>query len=235
MEELAKLIENSNYLQPSDKEYLKSKLPAMGPVDKLKLKYSLSYGQEPVIIKSLNEMRAKFKATETVSKPNPVSKLIQSVFKPAPPKIVSIRVLDQIQYLGATTQPIQLPNQLPALSDLINIQNLEQLVLVSPRHLDSFMMTDSTPHLLQFRSKLEKMFDPINDFGIRRGYVTLFMSSPLAKAYIQTGLTALAHPELEPNSVILNTLYQIDSQYLNMRQFETTATISSYLRNITGL
>ena len=235
MEELKKLIENSTFLGPGDKEFLLSKLSSLGPVDKLKLKYSLSYNQEPVILKSLHDMRQKLQAQTAPKVPNQVNKLFQSVFKPSPPKIVSVKILDQTQYLGTATRYVDLPAQLPNLNSLLELKMLEQLVLTSTRHLDKLMLEDSETALIQLTNQLEDLFETINDFGVRRGYLALFMNSPLARSYIQTGLIALSHPELEPTSVILNTLYQIDNQYLNMHQFEIVASITNTLRRSCGL
>lgn len=62
-----------------------------------------------------------------------------------------------------------------------------------------------------------------------------FLQSPLFSGYLNTGLTALRHPELEPSKIILNLLYQIDSNYLNNKQFVQAATVSNHLRGLCGL
>ena len=63
-----------------------------------------------------------------------------------------------------------------------------------------------------FNNKIEILFESIPSITERRSYLIQYLSSPLFRIYLKTGTTALNHPELQPSSIVLNTLYQIDSQ-----------------------
>lgn len=234
--ELKELIQQSDSLQIGDKDYLLSKLSSLTPLEKLRLKTSLLGNRPPSILNQLQQVRAKFMIAETPRKPDPITQAFQTVFKPTPPKPIAISILSQPQLLGEQIKLKIINPRISALNSIVEIKSLEQLVIMTPRHV-SFDIDQNPEILLQeFNNKIEILFESISSITERRSYLIQYLSSPLFRIYLKTGTTALNHPELQPSSIVLNTLYQIDSQlYLNRKQFTSTAIINNYLRQICGL
>lgn len=234
--DLKELIQQSTFLQTGDKDYLFSKLSSLTPLEKLRLKTSLLGNRPPSILNQLQQVRAKFMATEAPRKPDPITQAFQTVFKPTPPKPIAISILGQPQLLGEQIVPRMINPRIQALNSIAEIVSLEQLAILTPRHV-SFEIDQNPEILLQeFNNKIETLFEPIASITERRSYLVQYLSSPLFRIYLKTGTTALNHPELQPSNIVLNTLYQIDSQlYLNRKQFTSAAIVNSYLRQICGL
>ena len=233
--ELLLLIDQSSHLTPSDKSYLISQISFIAPLDKLRLKHSLANGHAPAILDHLNIIRNKFANLEKPKEPNPVIKVINTLFKPAAPKIVSNSFLNQGILLGGMVPKLIPTGSITALTSLSQINSLEQLKILTSHHI-SFNLNQNTDYEMQiFYQKISGLFSKIPSINERRSYFLNFLSSPLFKAYINTGLTALRHPELQPASIVLNTMYQIDAKYLNNKQFRLTANISTCLRGLCGL
>jgi hypothetical protein len=235
MDELQVLIERSDSLHSGDKDFLLSKLNSMSPIDKLKLKHSLQSGQTPAILQSLQLMRAKFIESEKPKDPDLITRVVQTVFKPTPPKAVATSFLNQTQVLGSPIPKPPTVNPNLKLNSLNSFNSLEQLRIISPFHI-AFQL-EQNPDLIirEFYERSEDLFDKIDDIYSRRCYFMLFISSPLFGAYINTGLTALRHPELQPSNIILNTLFQIDNKHLNSKQFKYAAMIANHLTTLCGI
>lgn len=235
MDEIRSLINNSSFLSPGDKDFLITKLEKMSPVDKLQLKHSLSIGQAPRLLDTLQKMRSKFMATESPKTPDIITKIVQTVFKPTPPKIISASILNQPHLIGSQAPTAPPIGRIPTLNRLSEFSQLEQLNQLSTVHINSNNGENADQIIRQFFDKLDNLFDKINSLITRRNVFMLFLESPLFGAYMNTGLTALRHPELQPSSIILNTLYQIDAKHMNNKQFNQAASISSYVRTLCGL
>lgn len=233
--ELLALIESSPLLAPSDKSYLTNQVNFIAPLDKLRLKHSLANGHAPAILDHLRIIRDKFINLEKPKATNPVTKVLNTLFKPAAPKIVSNSFLNQGVLLGGNVPKIIPTGTIVSLPALSQIESLDQLKILTSNHI-SFNLNQNTDYEMQiFYQKISELFSKIHSINSRRDYFLNFLSSPLFKAYINTGLTALRHPELQPASIVLNTMYQIDAKYLNNKQFRLTANISTCLRGLCGL
>ena len=231
---LTELIQNSSFLATGDKDFLISMLAKMTPIEKLKLKHNLTSGQIPEVLQLLQITRAKFFESEKPPDPDLISKITQKIFRPEKPKPVSTSILAQQFLLGAPpVQPIIHPNVQP-LRNLSEFNSLDQLYLLSNEH-----FLPGVPNWEQifngFLGRLEDLFEQVGNVQNQRSYFMTFLQSPLFGNYINTGLTALRHPELQPTNVILNTLYQIDSKNLNKNQFKTAATLCNHLRGLCSL
>jgi hypothetical protein len=234
--EILDLISKSTHLTDGDKSYLAEQVTKLSPIEKLKLKHSLISGSAPSILINLESIRKKFFVSETPKPVNPISNAITSLFKPKVSTIVSNSFLNQPVLLGGKIPHLPPVNSsIKPLNKLSEINSLDQLKILTP-DLVNFTLYENIEYELQnFYHKTTELFEKINSIESRRNYFLNFLSSPLFKAYINTGLTALRHPELQPSSIILNTMYQIDSKYLNNSQFKTTSNISGSLRALVGL
>jgi hypothetical protein len=234
--EIIDSISQSTHLNDGDKNYLLELLPKLSPIEKLKLKHSLLSGSAPSILINLQSIRKKFQEGEAPKPVNPISKALSTLFKPASPQIVSNSFLNQPVLLGGVIP--HLPTSIgviETLNKIGDITSLDQLKTLNPSHVNFTLYENIEYELQNFYHKTTQLFEKINDINERRNYFLNFLSSPLFKAYINTGLTALRHPELQPTSIILNTMYQIDPKYLNGSQFKTTSNISGSLRALVGL
>jgi hypothetical protein len=54
-------------------------------------------------------------------------------------------------------------------------------------------------------------------------------------AYMNTGITALKNPDIEPRKIILDTLHQANRIYLNASQFEMASIITNHIRHLCGV
>jgi hypothetical protein len=239
---LIQLIQQSNIINDGDKNYLLSQLDKLLPIEKLKLQHSLNTGHEPSILTSLRDMRNRFLAEESANNPSqnnakdPFSKIVNNLFKQPTPKPVSHSFLNQAHLLGSRVpKPIPINQPIVQLIKLSEIQNLNQLKLLSPMHVNFSLNENIDLELKDFFINSTELFEQIDSIDIRRDYILYFFSSALFEAYIDTGLTALRHQELQPASIILNTLYQIDNKYLNNKQFRATVSICNHLRTLCGI
>jgi len=235
MDEIRNLINQSNFLSIGDKDFLLDQITKMSPVDKLQLKHSLSIGQAPRLLETLQKMRAKFMASENPKAPGLIDKIVQTVFKPATPRVISSSILNQTQLIGQTPPQAPTLGRIPTLNRLNEFTLLEQLNQLSVAHIISNTSENADQVIHQFFEKLDQLFNKVNSLITRRGLFMLFLESPMFGSYMNTGLTALRHPELQPTSIILNTLYQIDGKHLNNKQFSQAASISNYIRTLCGL
>jgi len=231
---LTELIFNSNFLAVGDKDFLVSRLGMMSPIEKLKLKHNLQSGQIPEVLQLLQVIRAKFFESEKVKEPDILTKVVQKIFKPEKPKPVSTSLLAQPNLLGSSAvQPIIRRNA-QSFRSLSEFNSLEQLFLLSGEHF-VLGMPNWEQVFHAFLDRLDQLFGQISTVQNQRSYFMAFLQSPLFGNYINTGLTALRHPELEPTSIILNTLYQIDNKNLNKEQFKFAATLCNHLRSLCSL
>ena len=253
-QEIYYLIQNIPYLNPGDKNFLWQIFPQLSPLDKMRLKNSLSSNEPPQVLQNVQLLKAKFlpkpalnqqpnqapannafQPQQKENNPNLLQKLGSAIFPEKKPEIVSPSVLINTEILGSKPpEPIQNQN-IPDLPSLNNFSHLSQLRYLTPNHVN-FGINSSAEQLLQtFFHKLENMFDSIDNIDVKRGYFMNFIQSPLFSNYLNTALTAMKHPEIKPRKVVLNTLYQTNPVFLNSKQFELTSSLSNHLRNLVGL
>ncbi len=230
---LIDLISKTPFLGAGDKNFLIQRLNNLSPLEKLKLQQSLTHGQAPAILQSLQIMRAKFFESEKPSdtkEPNFVDKIAGAILPKKEKTPVSTSVLNQPQILGAPSPQAITGESVKPLENLLDFYHPAQLQQLTSKHI-SFGLNDNQEQIIQdFTKNLTKAFDKVTDLNIKRSYFMNFMLSPLFVSYINTGLTALRHPELQPNKIVLDLLYQINTNYLNNKQFANTALITNHLR-----
>lgn len=233
--QLQALIQNTPHLSAGDKSFLLEKIVMMSPLDKLKLRQSIETGVAPSILQQLQLTRAKFFDQEIPKPIDAITKVINSVMPPKPKKVISFSVLSQPNLLGGPVPQAVTTDKVSTIQNLSQFNNPAQLSQLHPSHI-SFNINDNADQTIQsFLNQLDNVFEKIPSLNIRRCYFMNYLQSPLFSGYLNTGLTALRHPELEPAKIILNLLYQIDPNYLNTNQFVQAAKISNHLRGLCGI
>lgn len=233
---LIQLIQGSAFLSQGDKSFLIEKVAQMNPLEKLKLQQSLAHGQAPNILQSLQVLRAKFFESERPKEPDLLTKVASAILPKQPRKVLNTSILTNSNLLGGPVPQAVKPTQpIPQLHKLSDFVAPEQLSMLQSRHV-TFDLHDNVDHIMQdFLRRLDAIFHKIENVQVRRNYFMNFLQSQLYASYMNTGLTALRHPELEPAKIILNLLYQINPNYLNNKQFHQAALISSHLRSLCAL
>ena len=115
------------------------------------------------------------------------------------------------------------------------LDDLLQLNILNQNHLKIGSIDQEEIVLQKFLNKLDDLFDKIPDINIKRSFFASFVNSPLFVSYLNSGLTAMRHPELEPRDVVLNTLHSVNDNYLNNRTFEMASIITNHLRHLSGI
>jgi hypothetical protein len=235
--EISTLINESANLNQGEKSYLLTELAKISPIEKLTLKHSLLKGTPPRILEKLRSTQTAFLKEEKPKEPSVIEKFVQNVFKPKAHEnvILSHSILNQMAILGGPVPKPVLITQVIELQSISAIKNLDQLRIMTPQIVNFGLDTSPEMELQRFFEKTTDLFESIPDINKRREVFLNYLSSPLVSAYFNTALTALRHTELQPRSVVLNTLYQIDTKYLNQRQFRATVQITAHLRSICGL
>jgi hypothetical protein len=228
------LIQQASFLAPNEKEFLASKLEEIKPLDRLKVQKDLQAGVRPELLQSLMIIRNQFIKQEAPKKPDFISKIVQAINPPKPKRILSPSILNNRFYLGSN--PLQFAqSQKTEVKSLESIENLSQLNSLLPQHIVFEINENGDQKILSFFQKIDDLFSSIHDISQKRSYFMLYLQSPLYAAYMDTGLTALRHPEITPANVILNRLQQIDQKYLNSRQFQIATKITNHIRTMVGI
>lgn len=146
-------------------------------------------------------------------------------------KVLSYAVLSDSKYL-CQEKPTAIDRQSEDLVKLNDIVDLAQLNQLNPEHV-RFRLDENVEQVLhEFFVKTEKMFRASKDIKERRDYMMTFLQSQLFTSYLNTGLTALRHPEIRPRNTILNTLHKTNDQYLSKKQFQYAALVSHHIRGL---
>lgn len=234
-EHLQQLINQTPFLNQGDKSFLLEKIVQMSPLEKLKLQGSLVSGHAPAILQSLQVTRAKFFQKETPKKPDIITKISNAILGTKPKTIVSKSILTQPQVLGGAAPQSIRGEKVRELLTLEDFYHPAQLSQLTSKHV-TFGINANTEQIIQkFLDVVHDTFESIDNINLKRAYFMNFVESPLFVSYINTALTALRHPELQPAKIILNLLYQINTNYLNNKQFQFAAIISNHLRNVCGI
>lgn len=223
---LIQLVNLSPVLQPREKAYLLSKLVFLPPLEKLKIQQALSTGRVPEMVVNFNN------GTD----PNSQINKIVDRFIPKKPKVpFAFSVLSKPNIIGQNQPKAYQPNTQKPFNNLAEIQDLTQLSLITPAMLGFAMNSNIDQVMANFLERLTLLFDQVELVQVRRNLLMNFIKSPLFSSYINTGLTALKHPELTPRKISLNLLFQIDHRYLNNRQFYYTAIITNHVRALASV
>jgi hypothetical protein len=225
------LIKKSVNLAPNEQEFLISKLDEIKPLDRLKVQKDLQAGLRPELLQSLLLLRNQFIKKEAPPTPDLFSKIAQVINPPKPKKILASTIINNTTYLGSNPpQPVQSQQiNIPTLDQFSELSQLNSLV---PNLVTFEINENSEQKLLQFFQKLDDLFLNEHDINKKRSFFMNYLQSPLYLAYMDTGLTALRHPEITPPAIILNRLQQIDPKYLNTKQFQTAARITGHIRTL---
>lgn len=227
--DLIQLIQSTPILSEGDRTFLLSKAESFSPLEKLKIKQSLSNGQKPDILGQIAQIRNNFKQKEAPKQKDPITRVVQKIF-PQKQRVLSPSILSEVNYLGS---PIVKPHKSQGnpLESLLHFESLSQLDQLTPQHINFNLNENGEQIINQFLQALENKFGSIEQIQERREFFMKFVRSSMFSSYLNTGLTSLRHPELEPRDISLNLLYQIDTQkYLNKTQFKFAAQITHQLR-----
>lgn len=227
-------IQANHILNREDKTYLSQTLVKLNPLEKLKLKNTLD-SEDSVALRSMVELiKIKF---PPIAKQNTgfFGKISQFINPPKPQKIVSASILSTPATLGG---PVPTPFAMRNVSQLQNTDqffDLAQLAMLDQSHFVNGTEQQEDVNLQKFLEKLDNMFDQIADTQVKRSYFASFVTSPMFNAYMNTGLTAIRHPEIEPREIILNTLHMTNNNYLDKRKFEIASIVTNHLRHQCGI
>lgn len=243
---LTELLKNTGALKDHEKDFLISRIGKFDHLDKFKIKRFLMIDDQVAIKDTYKVIRDKFLKQEATSSSevaipgvtnvtdaarNIAKKMVTRDASGVP---ISASLLGNITYLGGVIpNPPQVKGK--TLDSLEYFSSLDQLSQLDRNHV-TFSLDENTAVILQsFLKKITSLFESIDDVTKKRGYFRLFMRSALFNAYLNTGITALRHTEIQPRKVVLNLIYQTDPTYLNAKQFEHTSTISAYLKALVDI
>ncbi|MBC7472620.1 MAG: hypothetical protein H7196_05190 [candidate division SR1 bacterium] len=232
---LIDLINNSPVLNGGDKEFMIEMLDELTPLERLKIEGNLISNTAPDLLNSINLLRANFFKQETVPEPDFITKIVQKITPQVIKKISSHSILNQPNYLGNNQLPQAFKSPYVNFRSLTVFSKLTDLNSLNPYHI-TFNLNDNTEQIIaQFYQKLDHLFEPISDLNTRRAYFMMFLQSPMYICYMDTGMTALRHPEITPPSIILNRLQQIHPKYFNTKQFQFASKICAHLRMLCSI
>jgi hypothetical protein len=233
---LIQQINNTPFISPADKAFLIEKLSQIDENEKLQLKSSLLAGQAPPILRYLQSIRIKFYQNEqNYRKPKQtiVEKLGEFFVGSKPKKLLSASILTQPNLIGGAVVQSTKEKAEP-LKSLDSISHPSQLSVITSQHINFTLDTNSEQIVQKFMQATTRMFGSM-PIQTKRSYLVNFIESPLFISYMNTGLTAMRHDELEPRKVALNLLHQINPSYLNNRQFETASVICRHIRSLASI
>jgi hypothetical protein len=227
-------INTSQYVAKEDKMYLGESVVKFNPLEKLKLKTTLS-SEDTVAIKSMIELLKIKYPVEIKVKSGFFNKISQFINPPKPQKIVSPSILSSSTALGGPV-PVPFPvNNVRPLENTETFTDLSQLAILNQNHFTNGTEQQEDVNLQKFLEQIDDMFERIPDTQTKRSYFASFVTSPLFNSYMNTGLTAIRHPEIEPREIILNTLHMTNVNYLDKRKFEIASIITNHLRHLCGI
>jgi len=234
-QELQSIIAQTPLISDRDKQFLMAIGGSISTLDKLKLKAAIGAGLSQNVQQFIELMRQKFEHPDQPENPKSQGIFSNLIQQNKPKIILSKSLLTQPFILGSNPpQALQLQN-VPPLQSLKDFTHPGQVAFLNPG-LVTFDLNQNAEQIIQdFLMKMDKVMLEIENINDRRNFFMNFMKSPLFSSYINTGLAALRHPELEPTEIILNLLNQINSNYLTTKQFQYAAIISNHLRGLCAL
>ncbi len=228
------IIQSCFTLNQEDKLYLSHTLIKLNPLEKLKLKNTLDTEDITALRSMVELIKIKF-PIEAKQNTGFFGRISQFINPPKPQKIVSPSILTTPTALGG---PVPTPFAIANISQLLNTDqfyDLAQLGMLDKSHFINGTEQQEDVNLQKFLKKLDNMFDQITDTQLKRSYFASFVTSPIFNTYMNTGLTAIRHPEIEPREIILNTLHMTNNNYLDKRKFEIASIITNHLRHQCGI
>ncbi len=238
---LIEQINSSSILQDSEKDFIITRLNKFDHLDKFKLKRYIAINDEKNIKetyriirdKLIREEKEKEYLSQTSSgKKGAASQVIDKLSsRQESSEPISISLLSNQHFLGHDIpKPPEVRGQ--PFKILRDFSNLDQLSLLEPSHV-TFSLDDNVGLLIkEFHDIIIDLMEDIPTIEERRGYFRLFMRSSLFNSYLNTGITALRHVEIQPRKIALNLIYQTDPIYLNSNQFEHVSKLSKLLKQL---
>lgn len=238
---LKEVLEQTTALQESEKQFILSKLDKFDHLDKFKLKRFITINDEKNVKETFRAIRDKIireeKSVEFLAQQQSIKRgaggvLDKLTTKQALPNTqVSSSLLIDPKFLGhEVNRPPEVRGQ--PFRNIDDFSSLDQLNLLETSHV-TFSLDDNSGLIMQkFFEKLTSYFEDEEKVEIRRSYFRLFMRSSLFNSYLNTGITALRHTEIQPRKIALNLIYQTDPIYLNISQFEFTSRITKILKSL---
>jgi hypothetical protein len=227
-------INANTYITREDKMFLTQVLVKLNPLEKLKLKSLVSSDEQTTLVSGIELLKIKF-PPEVKVQSGFFSKISQFINPPKPQKIVSPSILSSTQALGGPI-PVPFPaNNVGRLDTSEAFYDLAQLAFLDQSQFGNGTEQQEDVNLQKFLEKIDGMFETVPKTETKRSYFASFVTSPMFNAYMNTGLTAIRHPEIEPREIILNTLHLTNSNYLDKRKFEIASIITNYLRHLCGI
>ncbi len=239
-QDLVPLINNSG-LKLNEKQYLLDRLPDMDMLDKLKLRRSLQAGQYPEALQGFQLLKQNFAKVEQENLEKEKKGFLKQVADLVSgskngKKVLSDSILTQTSLLGGPVPQLIEDHQVKPLNLLNDFYHPVQLGQLDLKHITFDTRNKNRDQVFNdFFRRLEDLFSRVPDINYRRRYFMNYLQSPLFTNYLNTGLTALRHPELRPAKSILNLLSQMNNTYLNRDQFKNAAYLTAYIRNLCGL
>ncbi|MGL4759448.1 MAG: hypothetical protein ACRCXZ_08990 [Patescibacteria group bacterium] len=241
---LKEALTKTNILQEAEKQFILARLEKFDHLDKFKLKRFISINDEKNIRETYKLIRDKI-----IREEKELEYLQQQKQKKGPSGIldkittstqnnlenpIAKSHLSDPKFLGHDiTAPPEVRGQ--PFKNLEDFSSLDQLSLLDTSHV-TFSLDDNAPLLMQkFKEKLADLFNDLENVHDRRGFFRLFMRSSLFNSYLNTGITALRHIEIQPRKIALNLIYQTDPIYLNINQFENVSEISKLLKQLSEI
>jgi hypothetical protein len=233
-QEIMDLVHDTGILNQPDKNYLLDILPRLAPLEKFKLRTALNSEQTKAILSSVQLLKVKY--PPEVKKPNGIMGQISNfIHPPKPQKLVAMSILSQPAVIG-TVMPMPITSsQIPVLNSVDSFTDLLQLNIINQTHLQIGSTDQEELSLQRLLNKLDDLINKIEDINIKRSFFASYIQSPLFVSYLNTGLTAMRHPEIEPRDVILNTLHKVNENYLNNKTFEMASIVTNHLRHLCGI
>ncbi len=235
--QLEGLIVSTPFLNETDKGILINNLNNLSPLEKLKLRHNLMSGVMEPVTEQINLIKKNFaqNLAQSESKDKPKPNIISQVASKiagsgSQKKLLSGSVLSIPGLLGGPTPKPAPTDNVQPLKKITDIYHPAQLAFLQNSHVDFNINQNGDQEIRVFLDKISQIMDKIQDPNQKRTYLMNYLQSSLFKSYINTGLTALRHPEMEPHKIILNLLNQINPNYLSNRQFRYASLISNNLR-----
>lgn len=234
--EIIELIEDTHVLNSEDKVFLNSILSKMSSLERFKLRLGLKSNESSAILSTVQLLKLRYPPEQKQANSGFLGTINKLINPPQPQKLVSPSIMSQPNVLGSTAipQPVQ-SMYINEVDDIQNFSDLLQLSSISQEALNPGSEGQNEMIINNLLEKFDKLFDEVKDLKTKRSFFASFLQSPLFSSYINSGITAMSHSELQPREVVLNTLHGVSKVYLKNKTFEMTSIITNHLRHLSGI
>jgi hypothetical protein len=234
-QEIITTLKTTTAINAEDKAFLTEIVSRLSALEKFKLRTALNSDQTNSLLSFIQLIKLKFPQQPKPKPTGLLGKIVQVINPPKTQKIVAPSILSQVSLIGGPA-PTPIQNLNPVIFDKTDsFTNLSQLQILSPNNLINGTEDQEDLALQKFLNKLDQFFDSIPDTQLKRNYFATYLQSPIFSSYLNTGMTALKHPEIQPRETILNTLHNANPNYLDKKKFEVASIITNHLRHLCGI